>query len=69
MRYQEHLDGHGCRTTQLDPPEELVYSEEHPDYTAALKRERQIKRWSHAKKEALADGDLERLKELAKRRI
>jgi putative endonuclease len=67
-RYKEHLDGNGCRTTQIDPPECLAYSEEHEDYTAALQREHQIKRWSHAKKEALVNGDLARLKQLSKRR-
>jgi predicted GIY-YIG superfamily endonuclease len=31
-------------------------------------RERQLKRWSHGKKEALINGDFERLKNLSKRR-
>jgi putative endonuclease len=33
-----------------------------------FKRERQLKRWSYGKKEALVAGDLGRLKHLGKRR-
>jgi predicted GIY-YIG superfamily endonuclease len=46
----------------------LVYSEAFESETAAVSRERQIKRWSHEKKQALVDGNLERLKSLSKRR-
>jgi len=28
--YEEHRDGHACRTTKFDPPCALVYSEETP---------------------------------------
>jgi len=35
----------------------------------AVARERQIKRWTHAKKLALINGDLAKLKSLAKRRV
>jgi putative endonuclease len=34
----------------------------------AVRRERQIKKWSRAKKEALISGEKERLKELSKSR-
>jgi predicted GIY-YIG superfamily endonuclease len=33
-----------------------------------MKRERQLKGWTHAKKKALIDGDITRLKNLARRR-
>lgn len=65
-RFQHHLDGTGCRTTQLDPPEALLYSEELPDFKAAHKRERQVKRWTRAKKLALVSGDMKLLKEVAR---
>ena len=63
-RWGEHLAGHACRTTKLDPPASIVYTEEHPDFTATRRREAQIKRWSRAKKEALIAGDTAALKRL-----
>jgi len=39
-----------------------------PVAKAAAKRERQLKRWTTAKKEALIDGDSKRLRRLAIRR-
>jgi putative endonuclease len=39
----------------------IVYAEEHPSDQAALVRERQIKGWSRAKKDALVTGDVGRL--------
>jgi predicted GIY-YIG superfamily endonuclease len=47
---------------------QLVYSEAFESETAAVSRERQLKRWSHEKKAALIAGNLERLKRLRKRR-
>ena len=67
-RYQEHVDGKGCRTTRLDQPVALAYAEEHPTFAAARRREAQVKRWSRGKKEALVSGDVARLKRLAQRR-
>ena len=45
-------------------PVTLVYAEEHQTGDRAQKRERQIKRWTRAKKEALIAGDLLLLKRL-----
>jgi putative endonuclease len=50
QRYQDHLNGQACRTTKLDPPLKIVYSESVPTFSDARKREAQIKRWSRAKK-------------------
>jgi len=66
-RFREHRAGTACRTTRLDPPVGLVCSEEHPTFGEARRREAQVKRWTHAKKEALVAGDKARLKDLAKR--
>ena len=52
--------------TKLRLPVRLVYSEEAQTRIVALERERQLKRWSRAKKEALAKGNLERLKWLSR---
>jgi len=67
-RYKAHLAGKACRTTKLDPPVELVYSEEYDTFSEARKREAQVKRWTRAKKEALASGKLTKLKILSKSR-
>ena len=64
-RYQEHRERRAGRTTRLDTVTALVYSEELPTFSAARRRESQVKRWSRAKKEALAAGDTGKLKALA----
>ena len=68
QRYQDHLNGQACRTTKLDPPVKVVYSESLPTFSDARKREAQIKRWSRAKKEALVAGDMVKLRNLSKSR-
>lgn len=65
-RLAEHRGGTGCRTTTIFPPVELVYSELHPDRASAIKRERQLKHWSRAKKVALINGNSMELKRLSK---
>ena len=65
-RLREHQLGTACRTTQLDPPEDLAWIEVHPDFTTARKREAQLKRWSRSKKEALIACDFEKLRNLSR---
>ena len=65
-RYQEHRSGKASRTTAIDPPISLLYSEEYASFPEARHREAQVKRWSRAKKEALISRDIEKLRELAK---
>jgi len=67
-RYREHQSGEACRTTKIDPPEALLYREEFSDFSAARKREAQVKRWTRDKKMALIAGDTALLKQLSKRR-
>ena len=67
-RYKYHCPCKACRTTQMDPPQKLVHSEELDSYSDARRREAQIKRWARAKKEALVSGDLTKLKDLSKPR-
>jgi predicted GIY-YIG superfamily endonuclease len=45
----------------------LAYSDEHATFFEARKREAQVKRWTRAKKEALAAGNKALLHDLAKR--
>jgi len=65
-RYKEHCTKRACRTTTLDPPVALVYSEEHGTFSEARRREAQVRRWSRAKKEALVARDLVTLRNLPK---
>ena len=51
-------------TVQNKGPFELVYSEEFKTRTEAMRREKQLKGWTRAKKEALISGDLNLLKKL-----
>jgi putative endonuclease len=47
----------------------LVRVEEFGSVIEAISREKQLKRWSRAKKKALIDGDIERLRQLSKARM
>jgi predicted GIY-YIG superfamily endonuclease len=67
-RVATHQRGEGATWTAKRRPVELVYSESFPTRAAAVARERQLNRWSQAKKAALIDGDFGRLRRLAKRR-
>jgi predicted GIY-YIG superfamily endonuclease len=66
-RIVAHQAGTGSTYTAARRPVELVYRETHTSLESAVARERQLKRWSAAKKEALVSDDLARLKQLAKR--
>ena len=68
QRYKDHCSGKACRTTQLDPPQKFLYSEELDSFSEARKHEAQIKKWSRAKKEALLCGDMQKLRGLSKSR-
>jgi putative endonuclease len=65
VREQQHHEGLGGRYTAARQPVRLVYSESFDNAAAALKRERQIKRWTRAKKAALVAGDRDLLKKLS----
>ena len=56
-RLEAHNKGCGSAHTARRRPVQLVYVEQHPNRAAALRRERQIKGWTRAKKEALIAGD------------
>jgi predicted GIY-YIG superfamily endonuclease len=64
QRVVRHREGTASAYTARRRPVSLSYSECHPTRNVALKRERQLKRWTRAKKEALVAGDVERLKKL-----
>ena len=67
-RLKAHNDGRGAAYTFKHRPVHLVYSEKYQSKVEALNRERQLKHWSHGRKQALILGNRERLKNLSKRR-
>jgi len=67
-RVAAHNAGQGAAWTARRRPVRLVFLEQHETESSAARRERQIKRWSRAKKEALIAGDTARLRALSKRK-
>ena len=65
-RLKRHNAGYASEFTHLHQPVELVYKEEFETSQEAFRRERQIKGWSVAKKEALIAGDVALLRQLSK---
>lgn len=65
-RLARHRTGSGARHTAGIKPVELIYKEGPMAFAKAVARERQIKKWSRAKKVALAAGDLRLLRKLSK---
>ncbi len=63
-RFNEHKTGKGGRFTRSFGIEKLLYKEEHPTRSDALKRESKIKGWSKIKKLALISNNFELLKKL-----
>ena len=64
-RLKEHYSGvHGAKFIKDYGDFKLVYSERFATRSEAMKRERQFKGWTRAKKEALITGDLVLLKKL-----
>ncbi len=49
-RFAEHKNGSGGHYTRSQEPVRVVYTEEHPDRSSALKREAEIKGWKRDKK-------------------
>lgn len=66
-RLSQHQTGTGANYTRKHGPVELVYYQEFPSISQAFRREKQIQGWSHAKKQALIDGDFDRLSHLSKK--
>jgi predicted GIY-YIG superfamily endonuclease len=57
-RERLHNEGRGRSYTAKRRPVHIVYAEQYRSREEALRRERQIKRWSSRKKELLASGDI-----------
>jgi len=68
LRLAQHGAGEGSVYTSKRLPVELVYTAEFDSEHEAFLRERQVKGWSRAKKEALICGDFDSLVRLSKSR-
>jgi putative endonuclease len=55
-RLKQHNNGKGAKYTRMHSPVKLVYTEPQTDLSAALKRERAIKRYSREQKIKLIQG-------------
>lgn len=64
-RLLKHNQGSASSFTAMRRPVAMVYSEQHHRIEAAVQRERQLKRWTRRKKEALIRGDWQLLKKLS----
>ena len=65
LRLEQHQNGEGANYTIKRQPVELLYVEEYPRIDWAYEREKQIQGWSRAKKQALMEGRIDDLPELA----
>jgi putative endonuclease len=55
-RVEQHKKGQGARYTRMHKPAKIVYVEEFNSRSDAMKREREIKSFSHSKKQRLVDS-------------
>ena len=65
-RVNRHNAGKAARWTACRLPVKLIYNEAFATKKQAVNRERQIKKWSRAKKQALITADKNTLKELSR---
>lgn len=66
LRIEQHKKGEGANFTSKHLPVKLVYYETFDRIDEAFEREKQIQKWSRAKKIALIQGNIEKLKQLSK---
>ena len=66
LRLAQHQNGEGANFTKKHLPVELVYYEEFHRIDEAFYREKQVQGWSRKKKEALINGDYNKLPELSR---
>ncbi|MFA5818142.1 MAG: GIY-YIG nuclease family protein [Bacteroidales bacterium] len=65
-RLAQHKNCEGANFTKKHLPVELVYYEEFQRVDEAFYREKQVQGWSRKKKEALINGEYEKLPDLAR---
>lgn len=67
-RVKAHNDGTAARFTRERRQVRLVYAENLPSGELAVRRERQLKGWTNAKKRALIHGDVDQIRKLSRSR-
>ncbi|MDR2979780.1 MAG: GIY-YIG nuclease family protein [Bacteroidales bacterium] len=65
-RLAEHQNGEGANFTKKHLPVKLVYFEEFQRIDEAFYREKQVQGWSRKKKEALINGQFDKLTDLSR---
>ena len=65
LRLAQHQAGEGANYTKSHLPVKLVYFEEFQNIADAFQREKQVQGWNRAKKEALINGEYDKLPELS----
>lgn len=65
QRLWQHKTAQGANHTKVRLPVELIYAEHYERVDEAFTREKQIQGWSRKKKEALIEGNLEKLRSLS----
>ncbi len=68
QRLADHNAGRAALFTRNRRPVRVAYSETYDDVLTAIGRDRQLKKWSRKKKEALIADDLDGLHEAARRK-
>ncbi|SFC92575.1 MULTISPECIES: GIY-YIG nuclease family protein [Algibacter] len=69
-RYEDHKMGRFVESyTYKRRPVHLAFYSEFTEATIAIQTEKQIKKWSRAKKEALINGEFEKLPNLARKKF
>src|SRR5688572_14900398 len=66
LRVLQHQNGEGANHTKKRLPVKLVYFEEFDRIDEAFYREKQVQGWSRRKKEALIEGQYDKLPELSR---
>ena len=70
LRIVQHNEGvHPKAYTFRRRPVKLVYSIEFSDPYIAIEKEKQLKKWSRKKKQALINGEFELLSDLSKKKF
>ena len=67
-RFERHRAKAGAAFTAVHVPETVEHVETFSSEQEAVQRERQLKKWSHAKKGALIRGSVEELRKLSRSR-
>jgi len=65
QRFISHINKNNLSTKEFSDLK-LIYKEKFNNRSDAVKRETQLKKWSHAKKNALVVGNITELKRLSK---